>query len=208
MKQGYIYPCQVPRPKLYDDDLRRRLVARAAKMLAEHGPSGLALRQVASAEGTSTTAIYSMFSDRAGLMHEVGRTAARSFVAAQRAVPVTDDPYADLFNLGRAYRGWALENPTLYLVLMTPPEPTMRMEGPLPQASSAGPLRDVISRLVTAGIFPPVDPNLILALIWASVHGFVSLELAGYYQPVTPEKLDYMYEAQLAAIARGWRTPD
>ncbi len=177
-------------------------------MLAEHGPSGLALRQLAAAEGTSTTAIYSMFSDRAGLLREVGRTASRSFVAAQRVVPVTDDPYADLFNLGRAYRRWAVENPALYLVLMTPPVDDMRLAGPLPQAESAAPLRDVITRLIGVGIFPALDPNLILGLIWASVHGFVALELSGYYRPTRAEQLDRMYEAQLRAVARGWLAPD
>jgi AcrR family transcriptional regulator len=194
----------MPRPKIYDDDLRRRLVARAATMLAELGPSGLALRQVAAAEGTSTTAIYSMFEDRAGLMREVGRTAARSFVEAQRAVPVTDDPYLDLFSLGRAYRRWAVENPTLYLVLMTPPAEDMRLSGPLPQAESAAALRDVILRLIEAEVFPALSPNLMLGLIWASVHGFVALELAGYYRPTPQEQLNRMYEAQLDAIARGW----
>ncbi|MBI4900678.1 MAG: WHG domain-containing protein [Actinobacteria bacterium] len=194
----------MPRPKIYDDDLRRRLVARAATMLAELGPSGLALRQVAAAEGTSTTAIYSMFEDRAGLMREVGVTASRSFIEAQRAVPVTDDPFADLFSLGRAYRQWALENPTLYFVLMAPPAEDMRMSGPLPQAEAAGALRDVILRLIEAELFPALNPDLILGLIWASVHGFVALELAGYYRPTPREQLDRMYQAQLDAIARGW----
>lgn len=173
-------------------------------MLAEHGPSGLALRQVASAEGTSTTAIYSMFSDRAGLMHEVGREAERSFLAAQQAVPVTEDPYRDLLALCNAYRGWALENPTLYQVLLTPPALDMRLHGPLPEAESADPIRKVITRLIGAGTFPAVDANLILGLIWASIHGFVSLELSRYYDPLPREQLDRMYETQVEVVARGW----
>jgi len=195
----------MPRPKLYDDDLRKRLVSRAAAIMAENGVSGLALRQVAAAEGTSTTAIYSMFSDRAGLIVEVGRTAAVSFVDAQRAAPVTDDPYEDLMNLGRAYRRWALDNPTLYLVLMTPAAPETYLDGPIPESSAAAALRDVITRLIDAGIFRRMDENMMLGIIWASVHGFVSLELAGYFSPTPRKQLDLMYEAQLGSIGRGWR---
>jgi AcrR family transcriptional regulator len=174
-------------------------------MLAERGPDGLALRQLAAAEGTSTTAIYSMFDDRAGLILAVGHTASLGFVAAQRAVPLTVDPYADLLSFGRAYRHWALEHPTLYLVLMTPAVPDLRLDGPIPESEAAEPLRDVIVRLIDAGIFPPLEPDMMLGIIWASVHGFVSLELDGYFKHVPQEDLDLMYEAQLSSIGRGWR---
>ena len=193
------------RPKVYDEDLRGRLIARAARVIAESGVDNLGVRQVAAAEGTSTSAIYSMFADRAGLILEVGRTASLGFVAAQRAVPVTDDPNADVFNLGVAYRAWALDHPELYLVLMAPALPALHLEGPIPEAEAAGPLRDVIGRLIGSGIFPPVDLNMVLGIFWASVHGFVSLELAGYFTPTSREERDRMFEAQLISIVRGWR---
>lgn len=194
------------RPKVYDEDLRERLIARAARVIADSGVDHLAVRQVAAAEGTSTTAIYSMFEDRAGLIQQVGRTASLGFVAAQRAVLVTDDPKADVFNLGLAYRAWALEHPELYLVLMAPAAPGLHLEGPLPEAEAAGPLRDVIVRLIDSGVFAPVDANMVLGIFWASVHGFVSLELAGYFTLIPREQRDHMFEAQLNSIARGWRT--
>ncbi len=195
----------MPRPKVYDDDLRRRLVSRAALMMAENGPSGLALRQLAAAEDTSTTAIYSMFDDRAGLIREVGRTAAVSFVAAQRAVPETDDPFADLLSLGRAYRGWALAHPALYLVLMAPAAPGMHhFDAAIPDSEAADPLRVIILRLIEARVFPQLDPNMLLGIIWASVHGFVALELSGFFAPTPQDQLDLMYEAQLESIRRGW----
>lgn len=174
--------------------------------MAESGPSGLALRPIAAAEGTSTTAVYSMFGGRAELIGEVSRTASSGFVADQRAVAVTDDPYVDLRNLGLAYREWALANPTLYLVLMTTVTPDGCLESPMPASEAAEPLREAIVRLIGAGTFLALDPNLMLSGIWASVHGFVSLELAGFFSPAPIEQLNAMYEAQLESIARGWRT--
>lgn len=178
---------------------------RAAEAIAQHGPGGLALRSVAAAEGTSTTAVYSIFGGRAGLVAAVGQTASDGFVAAQRSVPTTDDPYEDLINLGRGYRAWALENPTLYQVLMSPNDPTLCLEGPMPQSAAAMPLRDVVLRLIEAGVFPAMVPDAIFGTIWASVHGFVILELSGLFAPADSEQLHHMYEAHLESIRRGWR---
>jgi AcrR family transcriptional regulator len=195
----------VPRPKTYDDDLRHRLITRAAEAIAQHGPGGLALRPVAAAEGTSTTAVYSIFGGRAGLIAAVGQSASDGFVTAQRAVPTTDDPYEDLFNLGRAYRAWAIENPALYQVLMSPRDATLVQEGPMPQSAAAGPLLEVVLRLIAEGTFPDVFPPRIAGTIWASVHGFVMLELSGVFDVRGGQGMDVLYAAHLESIRRGWR---
>ena len=195
----------MPRPKTYDDDLRQRLVRRAAEDIAQHGPGGLALRPVAAAEGTSTTAVYSIFGGRAGLIAAVGQTASDGFVAAQRAVPITDDPYEDLINLGRAYRTWAIQNPALYQVLMSPRDATLIEDGPMPRSDAAAPLFEVVLRLIAAGVFPNIFAPRIAGTIWASVHGFVMLELSGVFDIGGGEGLDVLYEAHLEAIRRGWR---
>lgn len=195
----------MPRPKTYDDDLRERLIARAAHEIARRGPEGLSLRPVAAAVGTSTTAVYSMFGGRPGLVAAVSRAAADGFVEAQRAVPTTSDAFADLLDLGRAYRAWALENPSLYTVLMSPIDPALCLDGPLPQSASAAPLRELIVRLIEEGVFLDLVPDLILGAIWASVHGFVALELADLFRPATREQCDAMYEELMASMGRGWR---
>ena len=46
---------------------------------------------------------------------------------------------------------------------------------------------------------------MVLGIFWASVHGFVSLELAGYFTSTSREERDRMFEAQLISIVRGWR---
>lgn len=88
---------------------------------------------------------------------------------------------------------------------MSPNDPTLCLEGPMPQAASAMPLRDVVLRLVEAGVFPAVVPDAILGTIWASVHGFVILELSGLFAPADSEQRHHMYEAHLESIRRGWR---
>lgn len=146
-----------------------------------------------------------MFGGRPGLVAAVSQAAADGFVAAQRDVPTTSDAFADLLELGRAYRTWALTNPSLYTVLMSPVDPALCLDGPLPQSKSAAPLRELIVRLIAEGVFPDLVPDLILGAIWAAVHGFVTLELAGLYDPATGDDRDAMYEALIASLGRGWR---
>ncbi len=195
----------MPRPKVYDDELRQRLLDQAALAIAQSGPGGLALRPVAQSVGTSTTAIYSIFGGRAELIAAVGRAAHDGFVAAQGAVPVTADAYEDLLNLGRAYRDWAIAYPVLYQVLMSPTDPTLSQGGPMPSSQAAVPLRSTVLRLIEAGIFPAIIPETIIGSIWATVHGFVILELAGLLAPATGEQRTAMYAGHLEALRRGWR---
>ncbi len=103
----------MPRPKVYDDRLRSRLITGAAATLAAGGPEALSLRPLAAAEGTSTSAVYAMFGGKAGLVAAVVDAAQRSFIAAQKAAPTTADAQADLTALGHAYRDWAQAHPAL-----------------------------------------------------------------------------------------------
>ena len=105
------------RPKIYDESLRRQLIALAAQAIAQGGPDALSLRRLASTAETSTTAIYTIFGSKDDLVAAVLEAASASLTAAQDAVPATDDPLADFAELGRAYRRWALEQPALYDVM-------------------------------------------------------------------------------------------
>ena len=105
------------RPKIYDDSLRRQLIALTAESVADGGPDAVSLRALAKAADTSTTAIYTIFGSKDDLVAAVLDAAAESLTRAQDAVPVTDDPLADFTELGRAYRGWALAHPDLYNVM-------------------------------------------------------------------------------------------
>lgn len=75
----------------------------------------------------------------------------------------------------------------------------------MPQSAAAGPLFDVVLRLIAAGTFPDVFPPRIAGTIWASVHGFVMLELSGVFDVAGGAGLDVLYAAHLESIRRGWR---
>lgn len=203
------------RPKEYDADLRARLVAGAAEAVAAGGVDAISLRALADSAKTSTNAIYTLFGSRAGLLGALLEEAASSFTAAQRAVPLTADSAEDFRELGRAYRGWALQHRSLYAVMFGARSGALwRARNGVDQSdqcppttaqpeSAMGPLLDHIRHGQSQGILRAAEPMVIATVIWAAVHGFVSLEIAQWADNPRAER-DALYEECLSASHAYW----
>lgn len=190
------------RPQLYDDELRQRLLDRAAQIIAIEGVDRLSLRRVSSLEGTSTNAIYTLFGGKDQLVECVVVEADRSFTAAQESVALTREPAEDLQALGVAYRTWALQHPSLYAVMFDGrlPGPTTAPNDSCDQPPpSLVPLTKTVSAAHDLGLLEPATVAEAVASIWAMIHGLVSLEIAG----LTESKP----QSHLTAIARAWIRP-
>ncbi|MQM25998.1 TetR/AcrR family transcriptional regulator [Glycomyces albidus] len=172
----------MPRPRKRDyDSLRRDLIDAGGRLLAAEGPSALSTRRVAQETGTSTTAVYSLFGDKAGLVREMFLEGFERLAAAFDAVPRTADPVADLLALGDAYRANARDNPHLYELMFGRPVPEFR-----PDAEAGRRIRPTFDALVAAcarcvdeGAFAPLPPHDIAVQLNALAHGLAGLELRG-----------------------------
>src|SRR5439155_23623512 len=96
---------------------RDRLLGAAIGLLDTGGPEALQARKVASEIGASTMAVYTHFGGMPQLVEAVVREGFRRLDERLAAVPRTEDPLADLFALGLAYRAHALENTQLYRLM-------------------------------------------------------------------------------------------
>ncbi|OSC25721.1 TetR family transcriptional regulator [Mycobacterium vulneris] len=181
--------------------IRDEMLHAAVGLLDEHGPDALQTRKVAGAAGTSTMAVYTHFGGMRGLIAEVAEEGLRQFDAAQ-TVPQTADPVADLFAIGTAYRRYAIERPHMYRLMFgstsahgikAPAGNVLTLtvaEIERHHPSFAHVVR-VVRRCMLAGrieaagaVKDGVDDASIVATaaqFWAQTHGFVMLELAGYY---------------------------
>jgi AcrR family transcriptional regulator len=179
-----------------DRNVRDELLRVAVDMLNQDGPDGLQTRKIASAAGTSTMAVYTYFGGMPGLIAAVADEGLRQFDAAM-TMPSTSDPVADLVATGIAYRRYAIERPHMYRLMF----------GSTSANGINAPSHDVLTlsvaeindhypsfahvvrgvhRCMLAGRIagsPDHDGSVVAtaAQFWASVHGFVMLELAGYY---------------------------
>jgi AcrR family transcriptional regulator len=172
----------MPRPRKRDyGTLRRELIDAGGRLLAEEGPAALSTRRVAQATGTSTTAVYNLFGDKAGLVREMFLEGFDRLTAAFAAVPRTGDPAADLLALGDAYRANARDNPHLYELMFGRPVPEFRPDAEAGRRIQ--PTFDALvaacARCVEAGAFAPAEPYAIAVQLNAMAHGLASLELRG-----------------------------
>lgn len=200
-KHCYGRVVKVGRPKVHDDALRARLLGHAAVLVFDGGVGALSLRRLAAGAGTSTTAVYSLFGNKAGLLESLYLEAARRFGDRLAQVAATDDPLRDIVRLGIVYRDYARDEPHLYSVLFAAfgePDEVAGAEA----ARTIEPLVDAVRRGQAAGRLLSVPAEQIALACWGIAHGLVSLELAGS----VPSGLDVAagYESALSAMVSGW----
>jgi AcrR family transcriptional regulator len=191
------------RPKIHDEALRVRLIDRAAELVFDDGVGALNLRRLAADAGTSTTAVYSLFGNKAGLLQGLYLEAARRFGLRLGEVDATGDAVGDIVRLGIAYRDYALREPHLYAIMFDRRAAEFDDDAHLEAAATIGPLVDAVRRGQEGGALRKVAPELVALSCWGVAHGLVSLELAGSMPP----GLDVAagYEDALRAMVDGWR---
>jgi AcrR family transcriptional regulator len=177
-----------------------------ALLLASGTAEAVSIRAVADAVGVSPPSIYRHFPDKATLMYEVwDRRCGTLDAAFDRAVVGVDDPVEALFAVGRAYVHFGLDNPEPYrLVFMTRPDPDAAEEDAarLGQQSAFARTVEVVQAAIDAGRLKPqyTDATRVATIVWAHVHGLVSLMLTKPAFP-WPEDPDWIDEAVAAGAA-------
>ena len=179
----------MPAVKTHTEDVGTRLVDEAGRILSAEGAGALSLRRLATATGTSTMAVYTLFGDKQGLVAAMYRAGFERLGATMRdAVGADDDPLTALANLGYAYRRAALANPHLYDLMFGRPVASYEPDAETREVADAAyrPLVDGVQRCLDAGVMvaSPSDgaAERVAFYLWAVSHGMVSLELAGQLQ--------------------------
>ena len=178
-------------------NVRAELLHAAVAILNEDGPYALQTRKIASTAGTSTMAVYTHFGGMPALIAAVAEEGLRQFDAAMTIAP-TSDPVADLMATGIAYRRYAIERPHMYRLMFgstsahginAPAHDVLTLsvaeiDDHYPSFAHVvrGVHRCMLAGRITAG--SPSDDAIVVAIaaqFWSSIHGFVMLELAGFY---------------------------
>ena len=126
---------------------RDRIVAVAARLLAEGGREAVSTRAVSAAAGVQAPTIYRIFGDKQGLLDAVAEHGFAAYVGPKRTRRQSGDPVEDLRAGWDLHLEFGLANPAVY-VLMTEPRPS----GP-PPAATAGIdyLTGLVQRIAEAG---------------------------------------------------------
>lgn len=185
------------------DSVGSTLLKAANDLLAAEGPGALTVRRIANAAGVSTMNVYSRFGGKDGVVEHLFVEGFTRLGDVMRSVTATDDPLADMLSCGLSYRKFAIEHPTLYSVMFDRVVPDYRptIEAELIAGATLELLADRIERAMNAGALRPADRMHTAALVWATCHGVVSLEL----KAVGPMAIDWprVYQQALNMIVKG-----
>lgn len=167
-----------------ETSMRSRLLEAAARLLAEEGPSALSTRKVAAAANTSTMSVYTQFGSMSELVRGIVDEGFARLSERLSAVAHTDDPVSDLGGIARAYIENARANPHLYAVMYG----TASLGGHKRSGDELSRGRevfdrhmDVVIRAMNAGRIREDNPMTVAQELWAATHGYVMLELAGFF---------------------------
>lgn len=165
-------------------ETRERLLAAARAHLDEHGLDGLTLRAIARRAGVSHGAPLRHFP---GIDHLLAAVAAQGFrhlhdtvAASVGDVPPGGNALDRLAAAAEGYARFALANPGVF-ELMFRHERHAAQEPELQEAGAAAFLQLVglVADAQAEGWRPEEAPGTLAALLWASIHGLVSLWIPG-----------------------------
>lgn len=182
----------------HQQTLRRGILDDASSLLVREGPTALSMRRVAQLVGCSTTVLYTLFGSKQGLVDELYLRGFEKMRQALEAVPRLEKPQDYIYALCSAYRQFALANSTYYAIMFlkvipeyTPPESSRQLGQESFQRLVQAVQHSIAPGLITPEPATEAQAWQIARMIWATLHGHVSLELAGHfdYPGVVPQQL-------------------
>ncbi|MFL0242542.1 TetR/AcrR family transcriptional regulator [Mycobacterium sp. SMC-21] len=172
------------------EEIRRQLIEAGIVILERDGLQALTVRKLAAEVGTSTMVVYTHFGSMTGVVDALSAEIFARFGAALAAIPHTDDPVADFFSMGAAYRRFALKNPQHYQLMFgtTVPASLSSVRSDLTvtghatsRDASFQTLCDSVRRMAEAGRIRDDGEAAVAGRIWSMCHGAVMLEMAGFF---------------------------
>jgi AcrR family transcriptional regulator len=161
--------------RYHHGDLRAALIDEGLKRLKGGPAEGLSLREIARSVGVSATAVYRHFPDKASLLGALGAAGDELLAEAFARAMAKEKKDRDAFNaMGRAYVRFALANPWLFRLMMSPES------GKAEQAQSRG--HEMLAREIAKLSGPKLSKaqqNIRALRAWAIVHGLAMLMLDG-----------------------------
>jgi AcrR family transcriptional regulator len=180
---------QYPALMVVLDSVADTLIRAASDILKTEGPAGLTVRRIAASAGVSTMNVYSRFGGKEGVVDQLYMEGFRRLGAAVVEATSNDNVLDSIRAACFAYRNFALDNPTLYSVMFDRPVPDFEPSVEATGVADAT-LELLVGRLTRArdaGLIDTANPFHVAAIVWATCHGAISLEM----KEVGPPEIDW-----------------
>jgi len=185
-------------------EMEAALLASAADILETEGPDGLSVRRIAAAANVAPMGVYNHFDSKFGIIDALFIQGFERLREALATIADIEDPYEALREGGRRYRALALAHPMVYQVMFLRAVPGyVPSEHALVVAAHAfDSLVAAVERAMAAGVLADASATETAQLIWANIHGWVSLEMLGIG---FVEDQDAGYDRTCTSLLRGLR---
>jgi|SRR5450830_26882 len=194
--------------------MREGMLEAASRLLLEEGASSLTVRKVADAVNCSTTLLYSIFGGKDGLSNalylEGFARYKREFpvyAAQQLGAPITRG-IDSLYLYANYYHAFARRYPSYYMVMFgdaiagfVPPEASR-----IAAWESFTPLIAEFQHCMQSGALPVSSASAAARLMWAAMHGVISLELKGFY--LKHDHADHLFQSAVRAVLFSLQHPE
>jgi AcrR family transcriptional regulator len=176
-------------------NLREALVEAALPLIAQRGPQGFTMAEVAREAGVSNAAPYRHFKGREDLIAEMARRGFDLFADLLDGAWAHGEPspLAAFENVGRAYLAFARKEPGYYIAMfesgVPQDDPALRAAADRAMAALRRAVEKLAERL-PPDRRPPIQ--MMTYHIWAMAHGVVELfarQSAGQRASISPEDL-------------------
>lgn len=185
------------------EELRELILKAATELIESGGLAGLSAREIARRIGYSPGTLYNVFENLDDLVLTIEARLLDSLAQRLNEVPASGPPDQRLRKLAQAYLKFTHENPRLWNLLF---------EHHLPQGHQVpnwyqikldelmGRIEDAIAPLVGSD---PVAIQRSARVLWAGVHGIVSLSTADKLSNVTAETAGLLVEDLITTYVAG-----
>ncbi|MFI7223553.1 TetR/AcrR family transcriptional regulator [Nonomuraea angiospora] len=179
--------------------VRAAILDAATHLLATEGPAALTVRRISGEVGCSTKVIYTLFGGKDGLSQALWLEGFARFERWMLEVMGPDDPLTTLRKGMVAYRAYALAEPDYYRVMFQGAMPGFKPDQESVQAArrTFDLLLRCVEECLEAGVLRGGAAREIADVLWMAMHGAVSLEISGYFEP---DEVARRYELLCASV--------
>ncbi|HEY5947639.1 MAG TPA: TetR/AcrR family transcriptional regulator [Kofleriaceae bacterium] len=197
----------IPKRQYHHGNLREALIKAGMRAVAEHGPDGFSLREVATRAGVTPPAVYRHFKDKDELLAAVAAESAERLAATvnEALAAETGNSLARFRAVGIAYVQFAVAHPEHFRALSVPgllrrltgdkraevDAWSLQQRADIEAGQAAGEIADI-----------PIDELLLAAN--ATVHGLAHLIVEGQLGPVDAKRGKQLAIALTGALGVGF----
>lgn len=174
-------------------ELKQQILDASVKLFSEHGYDGVTIRKIADIIQYSPTTVYLYFKDKNEILFELHEIGFRKMQEFNRDIFEIHNPLLRLHKLGENYIRFGLEYPEYYdlmFIQSSPMECIQDMNSCSWQGgdTALNHLKAILQECVDKKMIKPADTNTMAMVIWAMVHGLVSLAIRRRFEKLYDEK--------------------